>query len=101
MWVYCCADKARRSRAGSSDGEAREHQTAPQVFGDDIHIEQRRRGTSHPVFQGLSSAVLFSHDGCNGSGAIAERSGDGNAGDNIGMEVELITPIAMEEGLRF
>ena len=22
-------------------------------------------------------------------------------GDNIGMEVELITPIAMEEGLRF
>ena len=73
-------DKARRSRAGSSDGEAREHQTAPQVFGDDIHIEQRRRGTSHPVFQGLSSAVLFSHDGCNGSGAIAERSGDGNAG---------------------
>ena len=73
-------DKARRSRAGSSDGEAREHQTARKFSATIYILRQRRRGTSHPVFQGLSSAVLFSHDGCNGSGAIAERSGDGNAG---------------------
>ena len=31
----------------------------------------------------------------------ARGGGDGHAGDNIKMTVELISPIAMEEGLRF
>jgi len=29
------------------------------------------------------------------------RAGDGDAGDNVDMSIELITPIAMEKELRF
>ena len=36
-----------------------------------------------------------------GSGDFARGRGDGDAGDNVTIDVELITPIAMDKGLRF
>ena len=39
-----------------------------------------RRWTPHAVLQGLSSAVLLPHDGRDGSGDLAGRHGDGDAG---------------------
>ena len=42
-------------------------------------VEGRRRA-SHAVLQGLPAAVLLPHDGRDGSGAVAGRHGDGDAG---------------------
>ena len=62
---------------------------------------RRKRGAAHAVFQWVSAAVLFSHDGCDGCGDVAGGDGDGDAGGQCGDPVELITPIAMEKELRF
>jgi elongation factor Tu len=32
---------------------------------------------------------------------VAQRGGDGDAGDNVTLAIELIMPIAMEKELRF
>ena len=70
-------EEVERGQVMAKPGSIKPHRK----FSATIYILSKEEGgTSHPVFQGLSSAVLFSHDGCNGSGAIAERSGDGNAG---------------------
>ena len=68
-------------------------------------ILSKEEGGRHTPFFRVSSAVLFSHDGCNGSGAIAERSGDGNAGrqhwNGSGAHYADSDGRRMEEGLRF
>ncbi len=75
------------------------------------HVDFERRGVradegrgrpSYAVLQGLSSAVLLPHDGRDGTGCeLPEGVEMVMPGDNIKMQVELISPIAMEEGLRF
>ena len=43
-------------------------------------LTKEEGGQTHTVFHGLSSAVLFSHNGHHGRGAFAGRSGNGDAG---------------------
>ena len=70
-------EEVERGQVMAKPGSIKPHRK----FSATIYILSKEEGGRHtPFFQGLSSAVLFSHDGCNGSGAIAERSGDGNAG---------------------
>jgi elongation factor Tu len=69
--------------------------------GRGVRAEQGRGRPSHAVLQGLPAAVLLPHDGRDGRGGVAGRRGDGDAGRQRGAEIELITPVAMEKGLRF
>jgi len=49
-------------------------------------------GSSHAVLQRLPAPVLLPHDGRDGGGESSGRDRDGDAGDNVEMVVELITP---------
>ena len=62
---------------GGADGD--DH-AAHEVQGGSLYIDEGRRRAAHAVFQGIPATVLFSYDGCDGSGGIAVRDGDGDAG---------------------
>ena len=53
---------------------------AHQVQGRGVHPDEGRRRAAYAVLQGISSAVLLAHDGCDRSGGVAGRHGDGDAG---------------------
>ena len=53
----------RRCGARHGAGEGRVDYAAHQVQGGSLHPDERRRRAAHAVLQGISSAVLFAHDG--------------------------------------
>ena len=69
-----------RSGARAGDCEAGLDHAAHEVQGRSVRAEQGRRRTAHAVLQGIPAAVLLPHDGRDGSGAVAGRHGDGDAG---------------------
>jgi elongation factor Tu len=66
-----------------------------------IRAEQGRRRSSHPVLRQLPSAVLLPYHRRDRCCKPAEGVEMVMPGDNVEITVELIAPIAMEEGLRF
>ena len=78
-WGVAAGDEAGRGRAGAGSGEAREHQAAQEVQGVGVYIDEGRGWSSHAVFPRVSSAVLFSDDGRDGSVHVAGGDGDGDA----------------------
>ncbi len=66
-----------------------------------VRVEEGRRRTPQSVLHWIPAAVLHSDDGCNRQHQAARRSGDGHAGDNVNLEVELIMPVALEQGSKF
>ena len=86
--------------AGWSSRSEVDH-AAHEVQGRGVRPDEGRGRTSHAVLQRVSAAVLLPHDGRDGSGEAAEGREMVMPGDNVDMEIELITPIAMEKELRF
>jgi elongation factor Tu len=93
--------EAGRNRPWPGPGKARFDQTAQEIQGRGLHPQQGRRWSSYPVFQRVSAPVLFPDHGRHRCLHPGRGSGDGYARDNIHIAGELITPIAMEAGLRF
>ena len=73
---------------------------AHEVQGRGVRVDEGGGRPSHAVLQGVSAAVLFPDDGRDGRGE-GSRGVVVMPGDNVSMEVDLITPIAMEKELRF
>jgi len=76
-------------------------------FQSEVYVLTKEEGGRHtPFFPGYKPQFYFRTTDVTGS-IIQLMSRDGKAaemcmpGDNIAMEVEIISPIAMEEGLRF
>jgi len=76
-------------------------------FEAEVYVLGKDEGGRHsPFFAGYKPQFYFRTTDVTGS-VLAIKSREGKAaemcmpGDNIGMEVEIISPIAMEEGLRF
>ncbi|NIA16869.1 MAG: elongation factor Tu [Planctomycetes bacterium] len=76
-------------------------------FDAEVYVLSKEEGGRHsPFFAGYKPQFYFRTTDVTGS-VLAIKSRDGKAaemcmpGDNIAMEVEIISPIAMEEGLRF
>jgi len=74
---------------------------AHEVPGRGLHPDQGGGRSSHAVLLELSPAVLLPDDRRDGMVHLPEGTEMVMPGDNISMEVELIAPIAMDEGLRF
>ncbi|MEJ0060920.1 MAG: elongation factor Tu [Terricaulis sp.] len=74
---------------------------AQEIRSGSLCADQGRRRTPHPVLHELSSAILLPHHGRDGIVALPEGTEMVMPGDNVKMTVELITPIAMDQGLRF
>ena len=91
-------DDVQRGQVLSKPGS---HQPAHEVPGRGLRAGQGRRGAAHAVLPGLPAAVLHPDDGCDRADRVAGGTEMVMPGDNVQMGVELITPVAIEEGLRF
>ena len=71
-------------------------------FTAEVYVLSKEEGGRHtPFFPGYRPQFYFRTTDVTGSITLPEGVEMVMPGDNIQMEVELITPIAMEEGLRF
>ncbi len=71
-------------------------------FECEVYILTKEEGGRHtPFFTGYRPQFYFRTTDVTGNAALPEGVEMVMPGDNIKMDVELITPIAMEEGLRF
>jgi elongation factor Tu len=71
-------------------------------FECEVYILTKEEGGRHtPFFAELPPAVLLPHDGRDRHGELPDGTEMVMPGDNLKFNVELIAPIAMEDGLRF
>jgi len=71
-------------------------------FEGEVYVLTKEEGGRHtPFFTGYRPQFYFRTTDVTGTAALPEGVEMVMPGDNIKMSVELITPIAMEEGLRF
>src|SRR3972149_2395383 len=71
-------------------------------FECEVYILSKEEGGRHtPFFSNYRPQFYFRTTDVTGAGELPAGGGEGVAGDNIKLVVDLINPIAMEEGLRF
>ena len=87
--------------AGSGVVQAGVDHAAHRFRGSGVCVDQGGGWPAQAVLQQLPAAVLFPDDGCDGHDHVAGGDRDVMPGDNTAMTVELVKPIAMDEGLRF
>ena len=92
---------ARRGAAGAGASQAGLDQPAHQVSGRGLCAGQGGGGAAHAVLPRVPAAVLHPHHRCDRGHHLPEGVEMVMPGDNMQMGVELITPVAIEEGLRF
>ncbi|MGI8497925.1 MAG: elongation factor Tu, partial [Gemmatimonadaceae bacterium] len=68
----------------------------------EVYVLTKEEGGRHtPFFNGYRPQFYFRTTDVTGSVQLAEGTEMVMPGDNVQMEIELIEPIAMDEGLRF
>ncbi len=71
-------------------------------FEAEVYVLSKEEGGRHtPFFKGYKPQFYFRTTDVTGSVELPENTEMVMPGDNVQMKVDLITPIAMEEGLRF
>ena len=71
-------------------------------FSSEVYVLSKEEGGRHtPFFKGYRPQFYFRTTDVTGTVVLPENVEMVMPGDDVKMEVELITPIAMEEGLRF
>ena len=71
-------------------------------FSGEVYVLSKDEGGRHtPFFKGYKPQFFFETTDVTGSVELPEGTEMVMPGDNVAMEVELIAPIAMEEGQRF
>jgi len=62
-------------------------------FKAEVYILTKEEGGRHTPFSRDIARSLFAHDGCHRSGRASLGHRDGDAGDNVQLVIELITPV--------
>jgi elongation factor Tu len=76
--------------------------TPHKKFKGEVYILKKEEGGRHtPFFKGYRPQFYFRTTDVTGSVELPEGMEMVMPGDNVQMTIELITPIAMDEGLRF
>ena len=71
-------------------------------FSSEVYVLSKDEGGRHtPFFKGYKPQFFFETTDVTGSCELPEGTEMVMPGDNVNLEVELIAPIAMEEGQRF
>jgi elongation factor Tu len=71
-------------------------------FEGEVYVLTKEEGGRHtPFFQGYRPQFYFRTTDVTGTVELAQGTEMVMPGDNVQMTIELITPIAMDEGLRF
>src|SRR5262249_26978754 len=93
----------KRGEVGRGEGRARRGRTAPHSkLSGGVYVLSREEGGRHtPFFPGYRPQFYFRTTDVTGSIELPAGTEMVMPGDNIQMTVQLIAPIAMEEGLRF
>ena len=97
----CVAWTAPRSSAARSLAKPGSVHTPHQVRGPGLRPDQGRRRPSHPFFSNYRPQFYFRTTDVTGIISLPEGTEMCMPGDNVVMSVELLTAVAMEEGLRF
>ena len=91
-------DDVERGQVLAKPGSITPHTT----FEAEIYILTKEEGGRHtPFFKGYRPQFYFRTTDVTGACELPEGTEMVMPGDNVQMKVELITPIAMEDGLRF
>jgi len=91
-------DELTRGQVISAPGTITPHTK----FKGEVYVLKKEEGGRHtPFFNGYRPQFFFRTTDVTGSAQLPEGIEMVMPGDNINMDVELILPIAMEEGLRF
>ena len=91
-------EEVERGQVMAKPGSIKPHRK----FSATIYILSKEEGGRHtPFFKGYRPQFYFRTTDVTGAVQLPKEVEMVMPGDSIGMEVELITPIAMEEGLRF
>ncbi|MHB1938549.1 MAG: EF-Tu C-terminal domain-related protein, partial [Acidobacteriaceae bacterium] len=71
-------------------------------FKAEIYVLSKEEGGRHtPFFNGYRPQFYFRTTDVTGVAKLPEGTEMVMPGDNVALEIELITPVAMEKGLRF
>jgi elongation factor Tu len=100
--AYCCAEIDResveRGQVLAKPGTIKPHTK----FKAEVYVLKKEEGGRHtPFFQGYRPQFYFRTTDVTGNITLPEGMEMVMPGDNVNMDIELITPIAIEEGVRF
>jgi elongation factor Tu len=91
-------DEVERGQVLAKPGSIKPHTK----FKAEVYVLTKEEGGRHtPFFNGYRPQFYFRTTDVTGTITLPEGVEMVMPGDNISMEIELITPIAIEEGLRF
>ena len=91
-------DEVERGQVMAKPGSIKPHRK----FSAEVYVLSKEEGGRHtPFFKGYRPQFYFRTTDVTGSVELPSGVEMVMPGDNLSLEVELITPIAMEEGLRF
>jgi elongation factor Tu len=91
-------DEVERGQVVAKPGSITPHKT----FKGEVYVLSKEEGGRHtPFFNGYRPQFYFRTTDVTGVVKLPEGTEMVMPGDNVGLEVELITPVAMDLGLRF
>jgi elongation factor Tu len=91
-------DEVERGQVIAKPGSITPHTT----FKGEVYVLSKDEGGRHtPFFKGYRPQFYFRTTDVTGVAQLPEGMEMVMPGDNVQMEIELITPVAIEEGLRF
>jgi elongation factor Tu len=91
-------DDVQRGQVLAKPGSIKPHTK----FKAEVYVLKKEEGGRHtPFFNGYRPQFYFRTTDVTGTATLPEGTEMVMPGDNVNMDVELITPIACEEGLRF
>ncbi len=101
-WAVCCAGWSATTWSGGRCWPSRASIKPHTKFQAEVYVLSKEEGGRHtPFFPGYRPQFYIRTTDVTGSIALPEGVEMVMPGDNIQMGVELITPVAIEEGLRF
>jgi elongation factor Tu len=91
-------DEVERGQVIAKPGSITPHTT----FKGEVYVLSKEEGGRHtPFFKGYRPQFYFRTTDVTGVAQLPEGTEMVMPGDNVSLQVELITPVAMDKGLRF
>ena len=101
-WACCCAARSVMRWSAGQVLAKPESITPHTKFEAEVYMLTKEEGGRHtPFFKGYRPQFYFRTTDVTGAVELPEGTEMVMPGDNVQMKVELIAPIAMEDGLRF
>ena len=102
MSACCCAGPSARMSSAARFWRSRARSRRTRKFKAEAYVLTKEEGGRHtPFFNNYRPQFYFRTTDVTGRVKLPEGTEMVMPGDNVTMDVELIVPIAMEEGLRF